>query len=189
MTSITPQALYQKIAAKQSLILINVRAPREFAGAHVPGATLEPLDSLDTARLARQAAAAPGTPLYVLCQGGTRARRAIESLERAGVPGCVLVEGGTQGWAEAGLPLEKQAVGGISLERQVRIAAGAIVFVGTLLGAFWRRELLVIPGFVGAGLVFAGVTDKCGMGMLLARMPWNQLPARGEGSSCGCCKS
>jgi hypothetical protein len=34
-----------------------------------------------------------------------------------------------------------------------------------------------LSAFVGAGLFFAGVTDTCGMGMLLARMPWNQKVA------------
>ena len=63
----------------------------------------------------------------------------------------------------------------ISLERQVRIAAGAIVCVGSLLGLFVNPTLTYIATFVGAGLVFAGVTDTCAMGMLMARMPWNQI--------------
>jgi hypothetical protein len=62
----------------------------------------------------------------------------------------------------------------ISLERQVRIAAGSIVLIGTLMGAFVHPAFLGLSAFVGAGLVFAGITDTCGMGMLLARMPWNQ---------------
>ena len=84
-----------------------------------------------------------------------------------------LVEGGTQGWVDAGL----EAVRGekaISLERQVRIAAGTLVFIGTLLGYFVHHYWLGVPAFVGAGLVFAGVTDTCGMGMMLAKMPWNR---------------
>jgi hypothetical protein len=62
----------------------------------------------------------------------------------------------------------------ISLERQVRIAAGTLVATGTLLGAFVSPWWLILPGFVGGGLIFAGVTDFCGMAMLLARMPWNK---------------
>jgi hypothetical protein len=68
----------------------------------------------------------------------------------------------------------------ISLERQVRIVAGSMVFAGTLAGAFANPLFLIIPGFVGAGLVFAGVTDTCGMAMMLAKMPWNQA----GGASC-----
>jgi hypothetical protein len=32
----------------------------------------------------------------------------------------------------------------------------------------------MLSGFVGAGLVFAGVTGFCGMARLLALMPWNR---------------
>ena len=70
----------------------------------------------------------------------------------------------------------------ISLERQVRIAAGSLVVLGTALGAFVHPGFLALSAFVGAGLVFAGVTDTCGMGMMLARMPWNR--AEPEAATC-----
>jgi hypothetical protein len=67
----------------------------------------------------------------------------------------------------------------MSLERQVRIAAGALVATGAALAAFgpdpmWRQIGVGLAGFIGCGLVFAGVTDTCGMAMLIAKMPWNQ---------------
>jgi hypothetical protein len=65
----------------------------------------------------------------------------------------------------------------MSLERQVRIAAGSLVLLGVALGAFVSQWLYGLSAFVGAGLVFAGLTDTCGMGMLLARMPWNRRGA------------
>ena len=61
----------------------------------------------------------------------------------------------------------------MSLERQVRIAAGTLVFTGALLGYFVNPAWIALAGFVRAGLIFAGITDTCGMGMLIARMPWN----------------
>ncbi len=87
----------------------------------------------------------------------------------------VNVEGGTQAWDQAGLPVVRgqQAM---SLERQVRIAAGSLVVLGSALGAFVSPYWIGLAAFVGAGLVFAGITDTCGMGMLLARMPWNKVP-------------
>ena len=63
----------------------------------------------------------------------------------------------------------------MSLERQIRIAAGACVFIGAELGYFVNPAWIVLPAFVGAGLVFAGITDTCGMGMLIALMPWNNV--------------
>jgi len=86
----------------------------------------------------------------------------------------VVVAGGTQAWMDANLPVTRSAVKVISLERQVRIAAGALVFTGVLLAQFVDGRFIWLSGFVGAGLVFAGITDFCGMGLLLARMPWNK---------------
>jgi predicted branched-subunit amino acid permease len=85
----------------------------------------------------------------------------------------LVVEGGTDLWNEQKLPVEK-GTAVMSLERQVRITAGSLVFIGTLAGLFANRAFLVLPAFVGAGLVFAGITDTCAMGMLLAKMPWNR---------------
>jgi hypothetical protein len=79
-----------------------------------------------------------------------------------------------------GLPVNRGPQA-ISLERQVRIVAGSLVVLGTGLGALVSSWFLVLSGFVGMGLVFAGITDSCAMGMLLARMPWNRAAA---GSAC-----
>jgi rhodanese-related sulfurtransferase len=86
----------------------------------------------------------------------------------------VSVDGGTQAWEAAGLPIVRGQKT-ISLERQVRIAAGSLVVLGAVLGYFVHPYFIGLSAFVGAGLVFAGVTDTCGMGMLLARMPWNKV--------------
>ena len=80
-------------------------------------------------------------------------------------------------WVDAGLPVNRGQVKVISLERQVRIVAGSLVFIGVLLGWFVHPAFVWLSGFVGAGLVFAGVTDFCGMGLLLAKAPWNQRTA------------
>jgi len=180
MNSISPRELHHKMTSGEPFSLVDVRTPSEYWATHIAGAVLEPLDSLDPNRVSRRLSTEG--PIYVLCQSGTRARQAINRLERAGIRHCVLVEGGTAGWVREGFPVEKQKRGNVSLERQVRIVAGALVLSGTLLGIFWNRLALGLPAIVGAGLVFAGITDTCGMGMLLARMPWN----RSGTGSCQC---
>jgi len=80
-----------------------------------------------------------------------------------------------QAWCAADLPVNRGSVRGISLERQMRIAAGSIVLLGVLLAWLVHPGFIGISAFVGAGLVFAGITDWCGTGMLLAKMPWNQV--------------
>ena len=94
-------------------------------------------------------------------------------MEAAGFQKVVNIEGGTSAWLASNLPT---IIGNkmISLERQVRIAAGLLVVIGVAVGQFAHPGGFGLSAFVGAGLVFAGVTDTCGMGMLIARMPWNR---------------
>ncbi len=178
IATIAPPALREQLEKGADVHLIDVRTPMEFQELHVAGAKNVPLDRLDPADYAGGGARA----LYVICRSGSRGQTACKMLTGAGVEGVVNVEGGTLACAEAGLSVVrgKQVM---SLERQVRVAAGSLVVIGTLLGALVHPYWLGLPGFVGAGLVFAGITDTCGMGMMLARMPWNQC-AGSCGTSC-----
>ncbi|WP_370515216.1 DUF2892 domain-containing protein [Erythrobacter sp. THAF29] len=58
--------------------------------------------------------------------------------------------------------------------RQVQIAAGILILVGVVLGTLTSPLWYGLSGFVGAGLLFAGVTGWCGMANLLSLMPWNR---------------
>lgn len=99
--------------------------------------------------------------------------KVCQKLEAAGFTKIVNVEGGTSAWQSAGLPVvEGKKV--MSLERQVRIAAGSLVVIGAVVGQFVHPVGYGLSAFIGAGLVFAGVTDTCGMGMMIAKMPWNR---------------
>jgi hypothetical protein len=71
----------------------------------------------------------------------------------------------------------------VSLERQVRIAAGLLVVLGVVLGWLVHPAFVGLSAFVGAGLTFAGITDTCAMGMLIAKMPWNRA---GDAAGAGC---
>lgn len=167
LATISPQSLPARLS-QPGVRLIDVRTPAEFRGVHLEGAENVPLEGLDPGQFAGSS-----EPILVVCQRGGRSRKACEQLIAAGVADVTNVEGGTLACLEAGLPAVegRQAV---SLERQVRIAAGSLVVLGVGLGVFVHAAWLGLAAFVGAGLVFAGVTDTCGMGMLLARMPWNQ---------------
>ena len=179
--SISAAELVACFEARNSLELLDVRTPPEYASAHVPGARLIPLNQLKVeAFLANHE---PGTPIYVLCQAGQRAGKAIEQFERAGCDDCVLVEGGTQAWIDAGLPVHRGIRKVLPLIRQVQIVVGAISAAGAILALTVNPWLAVVPLFIGCGLLFAGITGTCGMALLLARMPWN----RGQDSSCHCC--
>ncbi len=167
--TVSPAQLHSVLANGQCN-LVDVRTPAEFRELHVRGAVNVPLDRLSADDVPQPHG---DEPLYVICQKGSRGAQACAKLTAAGRQNVVNVEGGTLACREAGLPVVvgKQTM---SLERQVRIAAGALVLLGVALGFAVHPAIYLLAAFVGAGLVFAGVTDTCGMGMLLARMPWNQ---------------
>lgn len=172
-TTISPKQLHDLVQSGTPVELIDVRTPVEFREVHVNFARNVPLDQLDAAQIT---AGRNGSqqPLYLICRGGSRGEQACSKFVSAGNSNVVNVEGGTLAWDQAGLPVVRGRRA-MSLERQVRIAAGSLVLIG-VLGTFITPYAIGLSAFVGAGLVFAGITDTCGMGMLLARMPWNQVP-------------
>ena len=170
MKTISPVELQNLLTTQPSLPVIDVRTPVEFAEVHVPQARNVPLDELKPGSLQIQ----KDQPVYLLCRSGQRATKAADKFAKEGFSQPVVVEGGTLAWIEANLPVMRGTVKVISLERQVRIAAGAIVLTGVLLARFVNFNFIWLSGFVGAGLIFAGITDFCGMGLLLAKMPWNK---------------
>jgi len=161
------------IDSKQPFHLIDVRTPGEYERVHARGAKLLPLDALSPATASAERGDGT-TPLYVLCHSGGRAAKAVDQLSAAGMLNVYRVEGGTTAWQQAGLPVETSAGGTISIERQVRIGAGSLVLISIALAWLIHPAFIALAAFVGAGLVFAGMTDFCGMGMVLMKMPWNR---------------
>lgn len=112
------------------------------------------------------------TPIYLMCKSGKRAQKAAELFEKEGYTHIFVIKGGIDNAEIEGIPLIKQSV--ISMERQVRILAGALVFLGTLLGIFYSSAFFILPLFIGVGLFYAGISNSCGMAKLLALFPWNK---------------
>lgn len=172
VSTISPAELQHLSQQGGPPILIDVRTPAEFASIHSAWAHNMPLDQLDAARIASDYTN-PNGSVYVICHSGTRSATACQRLLEAGIQQVYSIEGGTATWEKLGLPIVRGR-GAISLERQVRIVAGLLVLVGCLLAWFVHPAFLLLSGFVGAGLVFAGITDICGMALLLGKMPWNR---------------
>ncbi|QDU79680.1 Inner membrane protein YgaP [Polystyrenella longa] len=174
LTTIRPEEVHRKLKSGEQIKLIDVRTPAEFQEVHATPAENHPLDQLDFETL-KQLASQSDQPLYVLCKSGTRGKMACEKMMAAGIDNVVNMEGGTNAWMEQGYEVVRGESKVISLERQVRIAAGSLVLIGVAAGWFLHPAFYGLSAFVGAGLVFAGVTDTCGMAMMLGRMPWNQV--------------
>ena len=138
---------------------------------HIPGAYNVPLDLLgEHGREIRSNVAAP---VVLVCQSGQRARKAEEALRVAGMPNLHVLDGGMNAWVAAGRSVVRGAPR-MSLERQVRLAAGGLVVLGSALALSLGAAFAIVPALVGAGLMFSGLTNTCGMAMVLARLPYNR---------------
>src|SRR6266540_2535593 len=170
---ISPAALAELIKNCSNIDLIDTCTPVEYREVHMESARNVPLEQLDPAHFMESRNKPADEPLYVVCRSGSRGRQACEKFIRAGFSNIVNVDGGMVACVEAGLPVVRGKKA-ISLERQVRLVVGSLALLGVILGWFFHPAFFFLSAFMGAGLIFAGITDTCGMGILLARMPWNQ---------------
>lgn len=154
--------------------LIDVREVSEVDALRVEGALNLPLSRFDSLvdRVDRT------KPVFVLCRSGARAAQAASRLEALGVKDVRVVEGGLLAWEAAGKPVIRGTSRVWAMERQVRFVAGLLVAVGTIAGGMIDFRWLLLPLFVGGGLVFSAVTDTCTMAVILGRMPWNRGSGR-----------
>ena len=179
MNQITPHELLKLTEENDNVTLIDVRTPAEFNEVHLNCARNIPLDRLDPKAFVDENQIDEDQQVVLICRSGSRGKMACDKFQKNGFMNVINVEGGT----EACLALDFEVTRGkkmMSLERQVRIAAGSLVVIGVALGLLVHPGFFGLAGFVGAGLVFAGVTDTCGMGMLISRMPWNQVAAKNQ---------
>ena len=166
-----PAALAELRAERPEVRLLDVRTPAEFEAEHIAGAYNVPLDTLGEHGAEIRASVAE--PVVLVCRSGQRARRAEEALRAAGMQNLHLLEGGMAAWVAAGQPVRRGAPR-MSLERQVRIVAGALTATGGVLALIANPWFALIPALLGTGLVVAGLRDSCLMGLALARLPYNR---------------
>ena len=151
--------------------VIDVRTPAEYRAAHVSGAELCPLDALDTSPELEMLT--QETPVYILCQSGKRAAMAGARLVAAGHKHIFVVDGGTEAAKKTGPSHDLRKGRHLNratsphLRRRTRSRRGD-------RGPPDPPGFTAVPVVIGSGLVFAGVTDTCGMAAALSKMPWNR---------------
>ncbi len=154
-------------------VTIDVREYPEFASGHIAGAQLV---SLGTLARASEGWSKHET-LMLVCKSGRRAEQARQELTSRGFTSVSVLAGGIDGWRAAGRPLVVERQAPWSMERQVRTVAGSLILMTLGLAYAVSIKFAFATAAVGAGLVFAGVSDTCMMGSVLARMPWNRPKA------------
>ncbi len=173
LQAISPERAAELV--RRGAVLIDIREADEHAREHIPGARHHALSRLDAESPAR----AGDEVLVFHCRSGARTRGNAARLSAAANCDAYILDGGLDAWKKAGLPVTLDRSQPIDIIRQVQIAAGSLVLMGILLGTLFSPGFYTLSAFVGAGLVFAGVSGFCGMAHLLALMPWNRRTARG----------
>ncbi len=177
---------FAPLSKKGGFDMIDVRTRLEFYQVHAVGSLCVPLDTLNPELIMASRGERSREPLYIICKSGGRSAQACEAFVKAGFDNVVNIEGGTMAWLAAGLPVNRGTKKRMSLERQVRIFVGLTIVTGTLL-AISNPWFLIIPGLLGASLTFAGLSNACGIGMIIAKMPWNKsLQGQSCSGSSGC---
>lgn len=156
----------------EGALLVDVREPNEHARERVPGARNAPLSSLDGLPASAKA-------IVFHCRSGARTSANAARLAAAAGREAYILEGGIDAWKKAGLPVVADRGQPIEIMRHVPTIAGALVLLGILLGIWVAPVFLALSGFVGASLMFAGLSGRRGLARLAGRMPWNRPgPAR-----------
>ncbi|MDJ0390526.1 rhodanese family protein [Roseomonas sp. E05] len=170
LKTITP-AEAARLLREEGAALVDVREPDEHARERIPGARNLPLSRLEEVELAVQ----QGRPVVFHCRSGARTQaNAARLADRVSSCEAYVLEGGLDAWKRAGLPVAEDRRQPLELMRQVQIAAGSMVLLGVMLGALVWPWFYLLSAFVGAGLVFAGITGSCGLARVLRLMPWNR---------------
>ncbi len=168
LKTISPSAAAELVL--KGAVLIDIRDKDEHLREGIPGARHHALSRIDAETPVR-----PGDDIVVFhCRSGARTTgNAARLAAAAETCEAYILEGGLDAWKRAGLPIRFDRKQPIEIMRQVQIAAGSFVLLGVVLGALLNPAFYLLSGFVGAGLVFAGVSGFCGMAHLLEAMPWN----------------
>lgn len=160
----------KKCLDKQEVLLIDVREPAEHRAESIDGACLIPLGEIALEKLPSKS-----MPIVIHCRFGKRSADACKKL-LAQDPTLEIyyLEGGMMAWQQAGFNIKKSDSTILPLDRQTQLTVGFLAFTGTILGAVVASGFYILPGIMGLGLMFAGLTGWCGMARLLAKMPWNR---------------
>ena len=180
ITDVAPDLLSKWLADGEA-VLVDVREDYEHGEEHIGDAVLAPLSKFDADAIR---GAHGGKRVVFHCVTG---KRSADAAGRYGADEETVFQlaGGIAGWKAAGKPTVRPATGPrIPLMRQVQIVAGSLVAFGVAMGAFVNPWFLAIAGFVGCGLMFAGLSGWCGMAKLLAVMPWNKTKVAAGASCC-----
>lgn len=169
---LSPQQVRERLDTGRA-VLVDIREADEFARSHIAGAQSQPLSTWEHAHVSLDF----GADVIFTCRSGIRTAGACDRLAARVSGDTFVLDGGLNAWIKAGLPVATNADAPMEIMRQVQIVAGLLVLIGVVLGFLASPVWFGLAGFVGAGLIFAGVSGFCGMAHILILAPWNRVKA------------
>ncbi len=174
---ISPGQMHEFIKQGGNFHLVDVRSVEEFSSQHVVGAANLPIDHLNSCSLAEKLGEESGkdVTLFLMCASGIRSEMAANKLASQGLNNIATVDGGTNAWSAARLPL----TGGRrmpTLEQQVQNFLGIVILLALFKASIISPLFYVLTGLVGIALVFSGITACNRLSSFIARLPWNRQP-------------
>jgi rhodanese-related sulfurtransferase len=170
MKTIKVDDLKQKGYSMDNIILIDVREPSEYRSGFIDGSLPIPLGEICVEKLPPKKC-----PVIIYCHSGKRSQEACRKLlaEDSSLDISTL-EGGIAAWKQAGLEIKKTGCDILPIDRQAQLAAGSLALFGIIFSILFSPLFYIIPGAISVGLIFAGISGRCGMAKLLAKFPWNK---------------
>ncbi|SIO26396.1 rhodanese-like domain-containing protein [Halodesulfovibrio marinisediminis] len=168
-----------KLIQEDKAVLLDIRTPTEILEREIPDSVLLPFDLISPERI--KSLVGEDKKAVFVCRSGSRAMQAAEAV--SGLVDVAVLDGGIVAWSEKGLPVN-EGPKRIPLDRQVLIAVGSLLLFTLFLMYTVSTKFIVLVGFFGAAMIFAGVTGSCGMARILLLMPWNKSPLC-TSASCG----
>lgn len=173
----------QALALKDPQIkLLDVRSALEFSEKHIKDSINIPVDMISSKI---KDLSQSGQSYITFCRTGNRSPMAADMLLQAGISSIKVMRGGMTAWQKQKLPVIMGDTS-VSIERQVRIAAGLLMLFGIIMAQFVHGGFIWVSIWVACGFIFAGITNSCLMGMMLMKLPYNKkiYKAKAEGGTC-----
>jgi glyoxylase-like metal-dependent hydrolase (beta-lactamase superfamily II)/rhodanese-related sulfurtransferase len=105
---VSPRELYDQMQSNTSPIVVDVRLPNEWMGLRIGTVLNLPLNKLSELSTKLNTS----QPVVAVCNSAYRSSMAIGILERKGFKNATSLEGGSEAWIEAGLPVYGSEKGG-----------------------------------------------------------------------------
>ncbi len=162
-----------KLLIDNGALLIDIRELEEHARERIPGSRNHPLTNL------REGTISANAPAVIFhCKSGNRSALNARLLANATKDvDAFVIDGGIDGWKAAGLPIVKDSLQPIELDRQVHIVAGIITLIATFLGYFINPVFYGVSAVVAVALIITGMTGSSAIKKVMRVMPWNKIHA------------